>query len=317
MRQLIIVFLGIMTLAACATPGVRLNNAQRLAGPVFMLPRTATIDNFQIKLYERMHTRGGATARVYIEDSGEVLDRGFNPTKDPTPLNPIGLVLASHDPSPDVIYMARPCQFGSKKPGADECPLDVLKGRVFAPEMIALTNGVLDDIKKRYRVQNFELIGFGTGGGLATILAGERDDVVSLRTVAGVLDTITYAKAHELSGYEASLNPINSVPKLITMPQHHYLAQLDDRVPNLVYHSFAQAFGDNRCLDHTLVQNVDHRYDWGSVWTGLVRAPVTCLEVQRPRMVPTEDVPMVDTPLPVVNDDRPAKPHFMQPLVGQ
>jgi hypothetical protein len=66
-----------------------------------------------------------------------------------------------------------------------------------------------------------------------------------------------------------------------------------------------------------LVQNVDHRYDWGSVWTGLVRAPVTCLEVQRPRMVPTEDVPMVDTPLPVVNDDRPAKPHFMQPLVGQ
>jgi hypothetical protein len=70
------------------------------------------------------------------------------------------------------------------------------------------------------------------------------------------VDTTVYTKNVGLEGYEASLNPVNSVPKLITMPQHHYLAQMDDVVPNLVYHSYAQAFGDNRCLQHTVAQNV-------------------------------------------------------------
>jgi hypothetical protein len=274
------IFLSVLAvtvfLAACSTPGVRQNNANRLAYPVFMIPRTLTVDGYQLKLFERVHDKG-TTATVYIEGSGEVWHRGFNPMSDPTPKNPVALALASQDSGKNVLYIGRTCQYGMKKMGADECPQSTLRNRMFNDDMVALYGHVLDEMKQRYHLTGFHLVGFESGGGLATILAANRSDVLSLRTVAGVLDTDMFAKARDIQWVEASLNPVSVVPQLISMPQHHYIAQLDDVVPNDVYHSFAQAFGDDRCLSYTLVQNTDHTYDWSENWTAFAREPVTCI----------------------------------------
>lgn len=263
-------------LSACSTPGIRQNNANRLAYPVFMIPRTLTVDGYQLKLYERVHDKG-ATATVYIEGSGEVWHRGFNPMQDPTPGNPVALALAAQDSGKNVLYVGRTCQYGMKKVGADECPQSTLRNRMFNADMVALYGHVLDEMKQRYRFTGFHLVGFESGGGLATILAAGRSDVLSLRTVAGVLDTDIFAKVRDIQWINESQNPVSVVPQLISMPQHHYIAQLDDVVPNDVYHSFAQAFGDNRCLAYTLAQNTDHTYDWSENWTAFAREPVTCI----------------------------------------
>ena len=272
--------LGLLSLSACTTPGMRVSNANRLALPTFMYPRTITVDGYQIKTYERTHALGGV-ATVYIEGSGNVWGRGFdlaNIMDDPTPQNPVGMVLASNDTGKNVIYVARPCQYGMKKVGADTCPADTLTTRMYAPDMVALYNHVLDGLKSRYRFTKFQLVGYESGGGLATLLASERDDVLSLRTVAGILDTETFARAKGLTGFEVSVNPVTRVPKLIDVPQHHYLAQFDDLVPNEIYHSFAQAFGNNRCLSYTLVPEVDHTYDWAETWAGAAKLAVTCMD---------------------------------------
>jgi hypothetical protein len=276
MRASYVFILLSILLTACSTPGVRQNNANRLAYPVFMIPRMLTIDGYQLKLYERVHDKG-AIATVYIEGSGEVWYDGFNPMHDPTPENPVALALAAQDTGKNVIYIGRTCQYGMKKVGVDDCPQSTLRNKMFAPDMVALYGHVLDEVQKRYRVQKFHVVGFESGGGLATILAANRSDVLSLRTVAGVLDTDMFAKSQNIQWIEASQNPVSVVPQLISMPQHHYIAQLDDLVPNDVYHSFAQAFGDNRCLAYTLVQNTDHTYDWSENWTAFAREPVTCI----------------------------------------
>lgn len=274
-RSVVLSLLASAALAACATPGIRESNANRLALPVFMIPRTITADDFQIKVYERAHAKND-TAIVYIEGSGDVMVDKNRFASNPTPTRPVGLQLASYDSHKNVIWLARPCQYGTTVAGAKECPVDYLTTRMFAPEVLAAYNAALDEIKARYQLTGFHLVGFGSGGGLATLLAAARPDVQTLRTAAGLLDTATYAKAHNLTGYEQSLNPINSVPQLVDMPQRHYIAQFDEVVPNAVYHSYAQAFGDDRCLGYTFIQNVDHNYDWAENWPAFAREDVTC-----------------------------------------
>ncbi len=264
-------------LSACTTPGMRTTNANRLGLPTFMIPRTFTVDGYQLKSYERTHDIGGV-ATIYIEGSGAVWNRGWNPLKDPTPENPVGMVLASNDPSKNVIYLGRTCQYGMKKIGSDTCPQDTLTTKMYASDMIALYTHTLDALKSRYRFTNFHLVGYESGGGLAAILASERTDVLTLRTVAGILDTETFARAKGLSGYDASLNPVTRVPDLINIPQHHYLAQFDDLVPNEIYHGFAQAFGNSKCLTYTLVPEVDHTYDWSGTWAAAAKQAVTCMD---------------------------------------
>lgn len=48
-------------------------------------------------------------------------------------------------------------------------------------------NEALDEIKKRYDITEFNLIGHDGGANIAAVLASTRKDVVSLRTVAGNL----------------------------------------------------------------------------------------------------------------------------------
>lgn len=267
--------LALMTLTACATPGIRENNANRLAMPVFMIPRTITADNFEIKAYERAHAKN-APAVIYLEGVGDATATRLPFKGDGTPSRPVALQLASRDSGQNVIWLAAQCQYGTTVAGAKECPVDYLGAKMFAPEVLAAYNAALDEIRARYQLTDLHLVGFGSGGGMAALLAAARPDVKSLRTAAGILDTATYATAHQLMGYEQSLNPINSVPQLLNMPQHHYLAQLDQVVPGAVYHSYAQAFGDDRCLSYTFIQNVDHQYDWAENWPAFARESVTC-----------------------------------------
>ena len=49
--------------------------------------------------------------RVYIEGDGFAWVNRTTPSDDPTPRNPLGLKLAAADPSPNVLYLARPCQY--------------------------------------------------------------------------------------------------------------------------------------------------------------------------------------------------------------
>lgn len=272
--------LGTAMTGCAATPGVRESNANRLAFPVFMIPRDVNAEMFKLKTFERVYEKGGV-ANVYFEGSGHPYVTPTLEDTDPTPKNPVGLQMASYDPAPNVIWMGRPCQYRMNLVNAkkgDECPTKYLTDAMFAPEVIAAYDAALDDLKSRYGFTEFNLAGYDSGGGLAALIASARTDVLSLRTAAGLLDTQTYASAHGLPAMTASLNPIDATPHLANMPQHHYIAQFDAVVPNAVYHSYAQAINDERCMEYTFIQNVDHNYDWSEHWAAFVKEPVRCMK---------------------------------------
>lgn len=275
------VLLSTVAVTACSSvsPGMRETNANRLAFPVFMIPRDVVAEPFKLKTYERVYKKGGI-ASIYLEGSGNPYVTPEQEDVDVTPKNPVGLQMASYDPSPNVIWMARPCQYRMNLVGAkkdDACPTKYLTDAMFAPEVIAAYSAALDDLKARYKFTGFNLVGYDSGGGLAALLTSARNDVLTLRTAAGLLDTQTYARAHELPAMTASMNPIDATPQLAKIPQHHYIAQFDQVVPNAIYHSYAQAINDGRCIGYTFIQNVDHNYDWSENWAAFVKEPVTCM----------------------------------------
>lgn len=261
-------------LSACflSLPTLRKEAAQRIAMPVFMYHREIKTSLFNLTAYERVHKKG-EPATIYIEGSGYPM--AFNQSFDPTPTNPVALRLAAQDPSPNVIYLARPCQY-STWDQKEDCPAEYYNDKRFAPEVIQTFNEAIDEAKRFHKIPQIHLVGFNGGGAIATILAAERNDVLSLRTVAGTLDHRVFTDLHHEHPFEGSLNAVDFAPSLMDVPQHHFIGQEDRYVPPAVFHSYAKAMQNSRCLNYTLVKDALPEEGWVEQWAALLKEPVTC-----------------------------------------
>lgn len=230
---------------------------------------------FVIRAYERVDKPSLRTVRVYIEGDGLAWLGRSKPSPDPTPINPVALSLAQADSYPNLIYLARPCQYNRMKDGA-ACPDDYWKGARFAPVVIDALNTALDDIKRRYAFQKLELIGFSGGAAVALLLAARRGDVVNLRTVVGVLDTEVFSRIHEVSPLVQSLNPAAVAGRIATIPQLHFTGGRDETVPKGVYESFRRATGSSRCVRHMEVAEATHESGWAARWPTLLAEMPAC-----------------------------------------
>ncbi len=174
-------------LSACSGTDtiIRQEVANRLASPAWMVKREIEAGPFALTAYERMHERGEA-ANVYIEGNGETVVTSA--TMNPTPENPVALHLATHDKADNLVWLARPCQYSSTFSTDESCTAAHWGAEKFSPEIINAYNTALNDIKARYSIREFNLIGFDGGAVIAAMLADQRKDVVSLRSVAGTLD---------------------------------------------------------------------------------------------------------------------------------
>ncbi|GJL85090.1 MAG: peptidase [Micavibrio sp.] len=254
--KLSILGLSILTLSGCLLQNhyMRHEVAHRVGHAAWMLDREIPAAPFSLTAYERIHERGG-TANLYIEGDGS-LERG---SQDPSPKNPVALHLASKDKADNVIYIARPCQYSGLLDGSDRCPVEEWQGRLYAPEVTRSYNTAMNEIKKRYNISGFNLIGFDGGAAIAAELAGQRSDILSLRTVAGKLDKIR--------------NP----GSLDDVPQRHFIGGQDEEVPPSVLHSYMKSvIGPTKCADYTFIQEAAHMEGWVSKWPELLREPVTC-----------------------------------------
>lgn len=258
--------------------------AERIARPAFMTERRLESNNMDFQVWERMHQRE-APANLYIEGDGWAA-RG---ALDPTPKNPVALHLASRDKSQNLVYLSRPCQYKESQ-NHKTCAPDLWKNRRFSPEVIAAYNAALDDIKTRYDITEFNIIGYDGGANIAASLASTRDDVASLRTVAGALvpDLVYDTKSQPLDA--DSIKADDFAPSLATMPQHHFVGAGDNIVPASVYHSFRQSMGASNCVHYTFVQDADHTRGWVEKWPDLLNATTTCVTPPTPIALPPRPV---------------------------
>lgn len=269
---------------------IREVTAERVARPAFMVERKISTGGMDFQLWERSHERF-APADIYIEGDGHTKSRNVIVSEDPTPKNPVALHLASRDLAKNVIYISRPCQF-KESPNEKACPQKLWAERRYSPEVIAAYNQVLDEVKARWQITEFNIIGYDGGANIASVLAATRKDIVSLRTVAGILNpSLVYAQTKETIDQDSVL-AMNLAENLSGVPQHHFIGAGDEYVPPSVYHSFRQAMGKSDCVHYTFVQDADHERGWVEKWPTLLTSSLSCPTDAEP-YVPTQPLPPV------------------------
>lgn len=279
----------VLFLTACESVENNLERevAKRVAMPAFMVERTIDTSLYDLNAWERMHTRD-APANIYIEGESVYSTTGAGST-DPKLKNPVALTLASRDKAKNVAYLNRPCSNVSQN-----CSFYVLGKYRFAREVIDSYHQALDNIKGVYDISEFNLIGYSGGANIAAIIAAERDDVASLRTVAGNLNHTLLSDIQGREYLTNSLNAVDYAAKLADMPQHHFIAAGDALIPPALYHSFRHAMGPSQCVHYSIVQDVDHVRGWVNHWPNLLTKSVKCFDVfEEGHQMPRGDIPLV------------------------
>lgn len=160
---------------------------------------------------------------IYIEGDGNSFDAHGHPTSNPTPRGMLVRHLAMRDPSPNVIYMARPCQYIM----SNACTRsDWTIGR-FSSDIIDSVATAIKDIAHNHPVV---LIGY-SGGAMVTGLVISKNPDIDVRewiTVAGVLN---HSQWSEYFG-DVPLSSSLDLDELPRVPQRHYIARGDRVVPN-------------------------------------------------------------------------------------
>jgi hypothetical protein len=267
--------------------------AERIARPAFMVERRLNSGGMDFQLWERMHERY-APANIYIEGDGQATYLNRNISEDPTPDNPVALHLASRDNADNLVYISRPCMF-KESPDVEKCSDKFWSTRRFSPEVIAAYNEALDEIKLRYDITEFNIIGYDGGANIAAALVASRKDIASLRTVAGDLnpDMVMARTEQQIDPDSIKANVI--APNLAGTPQHHFVGIGDEVAPASVYHSFRQAMGESECVHYTVVQDADHERGWVEKWPELLKSPIACpppyVPAPLPALPPSKDGP--------------------------
>ena len=276
MKKIFPLFLAAV-LAGCNTlpnTAERLTTAQHIASQGQLLPRQFQVQGLTLQSFLKL----GKTpqhVRLYLEGDGLAYINSHTPSVDPTPMNPTALRLAAVDGAANVIYLARPCQYTlALQPN---CAQKYWTTHRYSAEVLHAYNSLLDDLKAKYGIQTFELVGFSGGGTIAALLAESRTDVIGLRTVAANLDVAVFTQFHHITPMTHSLDPAENAARLKSLPQLHYVGQDDSVVPAIVVRHFLEkqvTDADVVAKRLKVVQGMDHFAQWYRLWPKLLNAPL-------------------------------------------
>lgn len=180
----------------------------------------------------------GEPVKIYIEGDGSAFDDQGHPTDNPTPKGTFMRELAAGDPSPNVVYLGRVCQY--LKTGACK-QADWTTGRFAAPIIDSMDRAVVGFMKKA-RANQVVLIGFSGGAQVSGLIAARRpEQVKKWITIGGVLDQRAWTAYHGDQPLTESLNLADQAEKVRAIPQIHYVGGRDDVVPAELVERFAGA----------------------------------------------------------------------------
>ncbi|MBN2332245.1 MAG: alpha/beta hydrolase [Deltaproteobacteria bacterium] len=231
--------------------------------------------NFELLTYSRT-TAPGAALTIYIEGDGSAWRTRRCLSSDPTPKNPVALKLALLDPAENVVYLARPCQYVIKAGKGNNCSTGYWSTKIFSPPVIEAINQACSIMKKQAGAREIHLVGYSGGGAVAVLTAARRDDILSIRTIAGNLDHQEVCRQHHISPLIGSLNAIDAAEVIKNIPQIHFSGSRDRIIPPAIVKRFIARQTEPRCSKIVLVRNVDHHKGWQEQWPTLLRMPLPC-----------------------------------------
>jgi hypothetical protein len=248
-------------LSGCANQTQHKELASQLAHAGQLQAVEYSSSTFNLAGFQRI-SRNRQDIRIYIEGDGRAWLRPGKRSTDPTPSNPVALRLAALDPTDNVIYLARPCQYIGLQ-SASRCHSDYWTHKRFSDEVIRAYDDVLDQLQQRMQSVNIHLIGFSGGAAIAVLLAARRTDIASVSTIAGNLDPTTLNRDRGFSALLGSLDPLSSAKTNSQIPQRHFSGLRDKVIPSWVAKHYS-AFSPE-CAS-TIEADASHAEDWEVVW---------------------------------------------------
>jgi len=243
--------------------------ANTIAEPARLKIKTYKASQFIVHSRER-YDDPGKELNVYLEGDGLAWVSRTEPSRDPTPDNPIALRLAAIDSAPNVIWIARPCQYTNAVENPNCKQYYWTNGR-FAPEIVSAIDRAITEAKKTANAKKIHLSGYSGGGGLALLIAARRDDIVSIRTVAGNIDHEAFTSFHRVTPMSQSMNPASVAKQINTIPQWHFYGEDDKVVPKLIGESYARKAGLSDCSNIQAISDVSHDRGWEIHWPRLLK----------------------------------------------
>jgi len=277
MKKFALALLSMTLLSGCGASSSissRHDTATEIAGAAGMSEQVMKAGLFNLTTWQRVQQQG-AVADVYIEGDGLAWLDKHRKSLNPTPPDPLALHLAAADKSPNVIYFARPCQYTGWN-GEGSCPSLYWTTGMAAPEVLAAYDQALNELKARYQLTGFNLIGYSGGAAIAVLVAAKRPDVLSIRTVAGNTDYAAFSALHDVTPIKDSVDPVAAAAAVANIPQLHFVGGEDKVVPFDIFEAWKQASGNSACVHSTVIPGNTHSQGWSENWASYLGVPVFC-----------------------------------------
>ncbi len=269
-----------LLLTACTTPQFPelLASADQMAAAADFEASYIAGGAFKLRSYAKIKDPA-QPLRIYLEGDGKSFVNRYRPSLNPTPWNPLALELATLDnTAANILYLGRPCHF---RPTFSDKICDPSRPvywtlRRYSQEVVDSLDEALSRFKQQHAITKVELVGFSGGGTLALLLAAQRSDVLSVRTVAGNLDVKAFEQYHKVSPMEGSLNPLDVSAQLAELPQLHFSGAEDRAVPVSLLKNYLAKFTGNNCMQLRRINGVGHHDGWKAQWRTLLTEQPSC-----------------------------------------
>jgi dienelactone hydrolase len=187
------------------------------------------------------------------------------------------LQLAALDPSANIAYLARPCQYVLKEAHDRNCESRYWSKERFGQVVVSALDEAVTYLKNKAGASRVNLIGYSGGGGLAVLVAAGRDDIASLRTIGGNLDHREFTRHNKVTPLIGSLNPVDVAAGVGMIPQIHFSGNRDRTVPKSVAEKFMARLPDKHCAVLVPVRGASHNKGWQKVWPDLLDMALPCM----------------------------------------
>lgn len=260
----------LLILTSCSSHEARQKSADMAAAHAGFTSHMIKAGAFWLQTYQKV-SNPTLPYTVYIEGDGFAFKNKWEISPDPTPKRPMLLSLAGRDYRSNIIYIARPCQYG---PALSDhyCNNSYWTSKRMSEEVVNSINVAINTISHGHPV---DLIGYSGGGGVAVLVAARNPQIRSIVTIAANLDHVRFNQYHKVQPMIGSLNPIDVVSKVRNIPQIHYTGGEDKIVPSFIGDNFVQA-AHSPCVKQEIIPNVSHDSGWDKSWNYIVSTPVTC-----------------------------------------
>lgn len=223
--------------------------------PTDFVYKEVKTQDFTLASWQKV-TNPVAPYKIYIEGDGYAFNVRGKATQDPTPKGTLVRELAFGDKNPNVIYLARPCQY-VKSP---ICSKRYWTTARFASEVV---NAEYEAIKNIAGHNPIILVGFSGGAQISGLVATAKPglNVKKIITVAGNLDHLAWTQYHNLPPLNESMNLESYRKQFAQLPQIHYVGSKDKIMPPVLIREFVD--NDDLIIE---VDGASHNEGWEKIY---------------------------------------------------